>query len=89
MNELKSLIRTIPDYPKPGIMFRDVTTLFGDAARLAALAGVSHLERADHAPDHADAGRSHPRAGRNDVQFLFQVEVDAGGRSVAIRPGHG
>ncbi len=29
--DLKSLIRTIPDYPKPGIMFRDVTTLFGDA----------------------------------------------------------
>ena len=24
---LKTLIRTIPDYPKPGIMFRDVTTL--------------------------------------------------------------
>ena len=24
---LKALIRTIPDYPKPGIMFRDVTTL--------------------------------------------------------------
>ncbi|HEX5959525.1 MAG TPA: adenine phosphoribosyltransferase [Hyphomicrobiaceae bacterium] len=32
MPDLKSLIRTIPDYPKPGIMFRDVTTLFGDAA---------------------------------------------------------
>jgi adenine phosphoribosyltransferase len=29
--DLKSLIRTIPDHPKPGIMFRDVTTLFGDA----------------------------------------------------------
>jgi len=28
---LKSLIRTIPDYPKPGILFRDVTTLLGDA----------------------------------------------------------
>ena len=28
--DLKSLVRTIPDYPKPGIMFRDVTTLFGD-----------------------------------------------------------
>jgi len=26
-----SLIRTIPDYPKPGIMFRDITTLLGDA----------------------------------------------------------
>lgn len=31
MSDLKSLIRTIPDYPKPGIMFRDVTTLLGDA----------------------------------------------------------
>lgn len=29
--DLKSLIRTIPDHPKPGILFRDVTTLFGDA----------------------------------------------------------
>ena len=25
--ELKSLVRTIPDYPKPGILFRDITTL--------------------------------------------------------------
>ena len=25
--DLKTLIRTIPDYPKPGIMFRDITTL--------------------------------------------------------------
>jgi adenine phosphoribosyltransferase len=31
MQDLKKLIRTIPDYPKPGIMFRDVTTLLGDA----------------------------------------------------------
>lgn len=31
MEELKQLIRTIPDYPKPGIMFRDVTTLLRDA----------------------------------------------------------
>ncbi|MBL4619300.1 MAG: adenine phosphoribosyltransferase [Alphaproteobacteria bacterium] len=28
---LKSVIRTIPDYPKPGIMFRDITTLLTDA----------------------------------------------------------
>ena len=26
---LKDAIRTIPDYPKPGIMFRDITTLLG------------------------------------------------------------
>jgi adenine phosphoribosyltransferase len=30
VSDLKKLIRTIPDYPKPGIMFRDVTTLLGD-----------------------------------------------------------
>ena len=29
--DLRSVIRTIPDYPKPGIMFRDITTLLGDA----------------------------------------------------------
>ena len=29
--DLKDLIRTIPDYPKPGIMFRDITTLLGHA----------------------------------------------------------
>jgi adenine phosphoribosyltransferase len=28
---IKSLIRTIPDYPKPGIQFRDITTLLEDA----------------------------------------------------------
>ncbi len=28
---LLSSIRTIPDYPKPGILFRDITTLLGDA----------------------------------------------------------
>jgi adenine phosphoribosyltransferase len=30
-HDLKEAIRTIPDYPKPGIMFRDITTLLGDA----------------------------------------------------------
>jgi adenine phosphoribosyltransferase len=28
---LVSSIRTIPDYPKPGILFRDITTLLGNA----------------------------------------------------------
>ena len=31
MQYLKDTIRTIPDYPKPGIMVRDITTLLGDA----------------------------------------------------------
>ena len=33
--ELKALVRTIPDFPKPGIQFRDITTLLLDRAGLA------------------------------------------------------
>jgi adenine phosphoribosyltransferase len=29
--DLRDAIRNIPNYPKPGIMFRDITTLLGDA----------------------------------------------------------
>jgi adenine phosphoribosyltransferase len=29
--DLKEAVRTIRDYPKPGILFRDITTLLGDA----------------------------------------------------------
>ena len=29
--EIRDAIRAIPDYPKPGITFRDITTLLGDA----------------------------------------------------------
>ena len=44
-DDLRASIRSIPDYPKPGIMFRDITTLLGDArdpaliAKLDAVAG--------------------------------------------------
>ena len=31
MLQLKDAIPTLPDYPKPGIMFRDITTLLGNA----------------------------------------------------------
>ena len=33
--DLKSLIRDIPDFPKPGIMFRDITTLLRDPQGLS------------------------------------------------------
>jgi len=32
MEELKSIIRDIPDFPKKGIVFKDITTLLADAA---------------------------------------------------------
>ena len=31
MKDLKDYVRTIPDYPEPGIMFRDVTSVLQDA----------------------------------------------------------
>ncbi|SNS25616.1 adenine phosphoribosyltransferase [Sphingomonas laterariae] len=34
--DIAALIRTIPDFPKPGIQFRDITTLLLDAKGLAA-----------------------------------------------------
>jgi adenine phosphoribosyltransferase len=34
--DLKKLVRTIPDYPSPGVMFRDITTLIADPAGLHA-----------------------------------------------------
>jgi adenine phosphoribosyltransferase len=50
---LRSLIRDIPDYPKPGILFKDITPLLGDAQAFAlatrlmaepfAEAGVTHV----------------------------------------------
>jgi len=51
--DLKSLIRTISDYPKKGILFRDITTLIADPAGLRAAvdglvwpflkAGIDHV----------------------------------------------
>ena len=45
--DLKASVRAIPDYPKPGIVFRDLTTLMGNAekgrdlvSRLPALLGA-------------------------------------------------
>jgi len=31
MDQLKQIIRDIPDFPKKGIIFKDITTLLGDA----------------------------------------------------------
>ena len=54
-NELKSLIRTVPDFPEAGIQFRDITTLIGHPLGLAAT--VRHLaERAKACGAEAIAG---------------------------------
>ncbi len=35
--DLRSLIRTVPDFPTPGVQFRDITTLLKDAAGFRAV----------------------------------------------------
>jgi len=35
-DQLKALVRTVPDFPQPGILFRDITTLISHGAGLAA-----------------------------------------------------
>src|SRR5579871_4113361 len=37
MNHLKAMIREVPDFPQPGILFYDITTLLKDAAALHSL----------------------------------------------------
>ncbi|MGX7893911.1 adenine phosphoribosyltransferase [Tsuneonella sp. HG222] len=42
--ELKRLIRTVPDFPAPGILFRDITTLIAHGPGLSAT--VEHMAEA-------------------------------------------
>ena len=53
-DDLKALIRTIPDFPKPGIQFRDITTLLLDSGGLKA--SVDRLVAAAHGPIDLIAG---------------------------------
>jgi adenine phosphoribosyltransferase len=46
---IKALIRTLPDFPKPGIQFRDITTLMNNAAGFAAAIDALADRYRDHA----------------------------------------
>ena len=48
LDDLKALVRNIRDFPKPGIQFRDVTTLLLDPAGLAA--SVEAMAATVHGP---------------------------------------
>jgi len=68
-DELKALVRTVPDFPAPGILFRDITTLIGHGAGLAA--SVSHLA------DRAGAAGAAAIAGMEARGFIFGAAVAA------------
>ena len=49
MEELRSLVREVPDFPKPGILFYDITTVLKDPRGLALVA--EKLAAAAHGTD--------------------------------------
>src|SRR3546814_371802 len=49
--DLAALVRTIPDFPKPGIQFRDITTLIADAAGFAESVRRMRARAAVYRPD--------------------------------------
>lgn len=73
-DELKQLVRTVPDFPSPGIQFRDITTLIGHGKGLSAAVDLL-AERADNAGAQAIAGME-------ARGFIF-------GAAVAVRLGIG
>jgi adenine phosphoribosyltransferase len=67
--ELKALVRTVPDFPAPGILFRDITTLISHGAGLAA--SIGHLARM------AQAAGAEAIAGMEARGFIFGAAVAA------------
>ncbi|AUX68282.1 adenine phosphoribosyltransferase [Porphyrobacter sp. HT-58-2] len=73
-DELKALVRTVPDFPHAGIQFRDITTLIGHHQGMAA--SVRHLAEL------ADAVGADKIAGMEARGFIF-------GAAVAVQLGVG
>ena len=68
-DDLKTLIRTVPDFPAPGILFRDVTTLISHGEGLAACIG--------HLADRARDVGAQMIAGMEARGFIFGAAVAA------------
>ena len=68
MKELKDYVRTIPDYPEPGVMFRDVTSILQDADGLH-LAIDSMMEKVG-SPDDVDV-----IVGTESRGFIFGMPI--------------
>ena len=94
-NEIKALIRTIPDFPQPGILFRDVTTLIGHGAGFAATVALL-ANQAQAAGAEAIAGIESGAKRELSSAYRYQPVMEAGtyegqrydGRMVRIVGNH-
>jgi adenine phosphoribosyltransferase len=68
-DDLKALVRGVPDFPKPGILFRDVTTLIGHGPGFAAAVALL--------AERAQAGAAEAIAGIEARGFIFGAAVAA------------
>ena len=68
-NELKSLVRTVPDFPVKGIQFRDITTLIGHGEGFAATV--------DWLAERVSTSRVTALAGMEARGFIFGAAVAA------------
>jgi adenine phosphoribosyltransferase len=50
--DIKALIRDVPDFPKPGILFRDITTLLRDPEGLCYMVDILAEKCAELKPDY-------------------------------------
>ncbi|WP_454597974.1 adenine phosphoribosyltransferase [Qipengyuania sp. SM2507] len=66
-DDLKALVRTVPDFPEPGIQFRDITTLIAHGEGFAACVG--------HLAASARAGGAEAIAGMEARGFIFGAAV--------------
>ena len=67
--DLRALIRTVPDFPQPGILVRDITTLIGHGEGFAACVG--------HLAQRAQASGAELVAGMEARGFIFGAAVAA------------
>jgi len=68
-DDLKALVRTVPDFPAPGILFRDITTLISHGAGFSAC--IAYLA------DMARAAGAQAIAGMEARGFIFGAAVAA------------
>ena len=66
---LKALVRTVPDFPEPGIQFRDITTLISHPQGLA--------DSVHHLAERARASGAQAIAGMEARGFIFGAAVAA------------
>ena len=79
MKKLEEYVRSIPDFPEPGIIFRDITTILQDADGLQlAIDGIQKsLEGVDYDIVVGPESRLHMRCTRDSCQSARKANCRA------------